>query len=76
MTRSEKEIFMKAALGEARKGWGRTHPQPMIGAVLVENGEIVAREHVSQSGSRGPESRLFGSLGRKPVGDASLFLTL
>ena len=42
MTQSEKEIFMKAALDEARKGWGRTHPQPMIGAVLVENGKIVA----------------------------------
>lgn len=76
MTQSEKEIFMKAALDEARKGWGRTHPQPMIGAVLVENGKIVAREHVSQSGSRGPEARLFESLGRKPVGEASLFLTL
>lgn len=76
MTRSEKEIFMNAALDEARKGWGRTHPQPMIGAILVENGEIAAREHVSQPGSRGPESRLLNSLGRTPLEGASLFLTL
>lgn len=75
MTRSEKELFMNAALEEARKGWGCTHPQPMIGAVLVENGEIIAREHTSQAGRRCPEARLFESLGRKPSEEASLLLT-
>jgi diaminohydroxyphosphoribosylaminopyrimidine deaminase/5-amino-6-(5-phosphoribosylamino)uracil reductase len=75
MTRSEKELFMNTALEEARKGWGLTHPQPMIGAVLVENGEVVAREHANNAGARCPEVRLFESLGRKPQEGASLFLT-
>ena len=75
MTRSEKELFMNTALEEARKGWGLTHPQPMIGAILVENGEVVAREHANNAGARCPEVRLFESLGRKPQEGASLFLT-
>ncbi len=76
MTRSEKEFFMQAALNEARKGWGKTHPQPMIGAVLVENGKIVATDHLDRSGSRSPETRLLEGLGSRPSQDASLFLTL
>ncbi len=67
---------MNAALDEARKGWGRTHPQAMIGAVLVENGNIIATKNVIQPGSQSLESRLFKSLGRKPAPEAKLFLTL
>jgi len=76
MTRSEKEIFMRAALDEARKGWGNTHPQPMIGAVLVDKGKIVGSEHVDRSGARSPEARLFEALDGPPPKNASLFLTL
>lgn len=36
---------MRAALAEAEKGRGRTSPNPMVGAVLVREGEIVARGH-------------------------------
>lgn len=67
---------MQAALAEARKGWGRTHPQPMIGAVLVEDGDVVAAAGVERPSSSGPESRLLEELGRKPKSGASLFLTL
>ena len=30
------------ALELARQGWGSTHPNPMVGAVIVEDGRIVA----------------------------------
>ena len=30
------ERFMRRALTAARKGWGTTHPNPMVGAVIVE----------------------------------------
>jgi len=76
MTRPEKDLFMKAALEEAKKGWGDTHPQAMIGAVLVEKGEIVARAYVDRPGATGPEVQIIQSLGRKPASDASLFVTL
>lgn len=76
MTQSEKETFMNIALDEARKGWGRTHPQPMIGAVLVEDSKVVAKASVEQPGPIPPEVRIFESLGRKPAKGAVLFLTL
>lgn len=76
MTPFQKEEFMRAALKEAKKGWGKTHPQPMIGAVLVEGGSIVAQACIEQPSSHPPEVQLFAALGRKPKKGASLFLTL
>lgn len=37
------EEFMRKALGQARKGVGRTSPNPAVGAVLVRDGAIVGR---------------------------------
>ena len=34
--------FMKRALSLAAKGRGMCHPNPMVGAVLVKGGEIIA----------------------------------
>lgn len=36
------EIFMNRALQIARFGVGTTYPNPMVGAVLVYNGEIIS----------------------------------
>lgn len=36
------EAFMKRTFELARKGWGRTNPNPLVGAVIVKNGEVVA----------------------------------
>lgn len=32
---------MKRALELAKKGWGRTKPNPLVGAVIVKNGKII-----------------------------------
>src|SRR6266850_5816124 len=45
------EIFMRAALREARKGLGRTSPNPAVGAVLVIDGNIAVKGHHSRAGS-------------------------
>ena len=37
------EKFMRAALREARRGVGRTSPNPAVGAVIVRGGRVVAR---------------------------------
>src|SRR6516165_1738254 len=37
------EEFMRAALAEARRGLGRTGPNPAVGAVIVRGGGRVAR---------------------------------
>ena len=36
------ELFMRRALELAQQAWGQTHPNPMVGAVIVEAGEVVA----------------------------------
>lgn len=35
--------WMRLALGLARKGWGRTSPNPMVGAVLVKAGKLIGK---------------------------------
>ena len=36
------EFFMLRALSAARQAWGCTHPNPLVGAVIVENGHFTA----------------------------------
>src|SRR3954469_24753085 len=35
--------YMRLALGLARRGYGNTSPNPMVGAVLLKRGEIIGR---------------------------------
>jgi diaminohydroxyphosphoribosylaminopyrimidine deaminase / 5-amino-6-(5-phosphoribosylamino)uracil reductase len=37
------ESFMRLALRLARRAYGRTSPNPMVGAVLVKRGEVIGR---------------------------------
>ena len=36
------EVYMKRAIQLAKGGWGRTNPNPLVGAVIVRDGEIIA----------------------------------
>jgi len=36
------EVYMNRALELAKGGWGRTNPNPLVGAVIVKNGEIIS----------------------------------
>lgn len=36
------EYYMNRAFELAKCGWGRTNPNPLVGAVIVKNGEIIA----------------------------------
>ncbi len=40
MSCSRDEHFMRMALSTARKGYGRTSPNPMVGAILVKGGQV------------------------------------
>jgi diaminohydroxyphosphoribosylaminopyrimidine deaminase/5-amino-6-(5-phosphoribosylamino)uracil reductase len=48
MTTDEK--FMRAAIKLARRGVGRTRPNPAVGCVLVKNGRIIARGYHRRAG--------------------------
>jgi len=70
------EIFMRAALLEARSGLGQTSPNPAVGAVLVIDRKIVAKGHHQRAGWPHAEIECLRSF-KKPVPkSAILYVTL
>lgn len=67
---------MQHALGLARRAWGATHPNPMVGAVIVEDGAIVAEGWHAQDGGPHAERVALTALGRPPRPGAVLYVTL
>lgn len=51
------ERWMAEALAEARKAWGRTHPNPAVGALVVHAGAVVGRGHTAPAGGPHAEVR-------------------
>lgn len=76
MTERDHSWFMRRALEVAKRGWGDTHPNPLVGAVIVENGEIVAEGHHAKAGEPHAEINALRALGRKPRKGAILYVTL
>ncbi|HTB81620.1 MAG TPA: bifunctional diaminohydroxyphosphoribosylaminopyrimidine deaminase/5-amino-6-(5-phosphoribosylamino)uracil reductase RibD [Opitutaceae bacterium] len=76
MSTVDHEFFMRRVLELARRGWGDTHPNPMVGALVVENGEIVAEGFHARDGAPHAERMALQALGRKPKPGATLYVTL
>ncbi len=70
------EAYMRRALELARRGWGTTHPNPMVGALLVEEGEVVAEGFHARAGEPHAEVMALRALGRRPEAGATLYVTL
>ncbi|MBK9991109.1 MAG: bifunctional diaminohydroxyphosphoribosylaminopyrimidine deaminase/5-amino-6-(5-phosphoribosylamino)uracil reductase RibD [Verrucomicrobia bacterium] len=73
---NEHEPFMRRALELARQGWGNTHPNPMVGAVIVESGQIVAEGFHACDGGAHAEKAAIAALGRKAKPGATIYVTL
>lgn len=67
---------MRRALELARGVWGTTHPNPMVGAVVVEQGRIVAEGATAPDGGPHAERVALNALGRAPVAGAVLYVTM
>ncbi len=70
------EPYMARALELARRAWGHTHPNPMVGALIVEQGEIVAEGWHHKAGEAHAEIQALRALGRQPSQDATMYVTL
>ena len=67
---------MARALEVAARGWGKTHPNPMVGAVITEGGRIVAEGFHEKDGGPHAEKQALAALGRPPGPGATLTVTL
>ena len=67
--------YMGLALKEAKKGIGRTSPNPCVGAVVVKNGVVVGKGYHRKAGSPHAEIHALQAAGRKAKG-ATLYVTL
>jgi len=74
----EPQVLMRLALRLAARSMGRTSPNPMVGAVLVKNGEIIGQGWHHQAGLVHAEVEAINDArrqGRDPSG-STLFVTL
>ncbi len=66
---------MRAALRLARRGLGRTSPNPPVGAVVVRDGEIVGKGYHRRPGAAHGEVAALRDAGKRARG-ATLYVTL
>ncbi|MBI5693687.1 MAG: bifunctional diaminohydroxyphosphoribosylaminopyrimidine deaminase/5-amino-6-(5-phosphoribosylamino)uracil reductase RibD [Verrucomicrobia bacterium] len=67
---------MQRALEMARSVWGNTHPNPMVGAVIVEDGVVVAEGATAPDGGPHAERLALLARGKPPRPGATLYVTL
>jgi diaminohydroxyphosphoribosylaminopyrimidine deaminase/5-amino-6-(5-phosphoribosylamino)uracil reductase len=69
------QAYMRRALDLARKGWGQTAPNPMVGAVVVRDGQPVGEGFHARYGAPHAEVIALRSAGDAARG-ATLYVTL
>jgi diaminohydroxyphosphoribosylaminopyrimidine deaminase/5-amino-6-(5-phosphoribosylamino)uracil reductase len=68
--------LMERTLVLAQKGWGGTHPNPMVGCLIEEDGQVVAEGFHKQAGEPHAEIVALQNLARKPKRGAVLYVSL
>lgn len=72
---SDVERLLRRALEVARRGAGTTSPNPMVGALVVRNGEVVAEGYHRRAGEEHAEEMALRLAGERARG-AELYVTL
>ena len=67
--------WMQLAIREARKGLGRTSPNPCVGAVVVKNNRLIATGFHAKAGTPHAEAHALRAAGEK-ARDATIYVTL
>ncbi|MGO0121755.1 bifunctional diaminohydroxyphosphoribosylaminopyrimidine deaminase/5-amino-6-(5-phosphoribosylamino)uracil reductase RibD [Desulfothermobacter acidiphilus] len=73
--RTRDEIYMRQALELALRARGRTRPNPMVGAVLVKEGRVIAEGYHRQAGMPHAEIEALRAAGERARG-ATLYVNL
>ena len=69
------QYYMKRVLELAAGGWGRTNPNPLVGALIVKNGEIIAEGYHEILGGAHAEVAAFKNA-RQEVRGGTLYVNL
>jgi len=69
------EEYMKRALDLALKGLGEVHPNPLVGATIVKNGEVIGEGYHKKYGLGHAEVEAFNNCKVSPEG-ADMYITL
>ncbi len=69
------ELYMRQALTLAKKGCGWVNPNPMVGAVIVKNGQIIGSGYHQKYGDLHAERNALASCRESPK-DATMYVTL
>ena len=70
--------FMLEALALAKLGWGTTNPNPMVGAVIVRDGQVIGRGYHQKAGSAHAEVNAFNDVKNRGLDarGATIYVTL
>ena len=69
------EKYMSRAIHLAKKGQGKVSPNPMVGCVIVKNGEIIGEGYHKEFGGAHAEVEAFKNCIKDPT-DGALYVTL
>lgn len=70
------EHYMRLALDEARKGMGYTSPNPMVGAVIVKDGRVIAAGYHKKDGDAHAEVNAINAAPKDHLKDSTMYVTL
>lgn len=69
------EYYMKKALELAKGGWGKTNPNPLVGAVILKDGQIIASGYHEKLGCAHAEVSAFNNA-EHDVKGGTMYVTL
>src|SRR2546429_9132801 len=72
--REDDRAYMRRALDLARRGWGQTAPNPMVGAVVVRDGQVIGEGFHARYGGAHAEAAALEQAGERARG-ATLYVT-
>jgi diaminohydroxyphosphoribosylaminopyrimidine deaminase / 5-amino-6-(5-phosphoribosylamino)uracil reductase len=75
VTTEKDQYFMRMALKEARKGLGRTSPNPCVGAVIVKGDCVISKGYHEKAGEPHAEINALRKAGKEADG-ATVYVTL
>ena len=71
----EDEFYMRYAIELAKKGWGYTNPNPLVGAVIVKENRIIAEGYHERCGELHAERNAIKNL-QESAQNATIYVTL